>query len=174
MDRQSTEQLAVQWTQAQRLVGAFIATMLGDFDAVDEVLSRVAVAVVRKYEQYDPARPFAAWAIGIARIEVMQYRRLTATDRHIFDDALIDRITQRYQQQAARIDPHRQALSECLKRIDGRARQALELRYVSNFKPAAIARELSMNGGALRMLLTRTRQALRECIERRLARSEAE
>jgi RNA polymerase sigma-70 factor (ECF subfamily) len=168
MNHSLNEQLAAEWTRAQRTVAAYLASTLGDFHEAEEVLARVAMAAVRKYDTYDASRPFAAWAIGIAKLEVLNYRRQVATDKHVFDDALLDQITESYQRQAQALGSHREALAECLKRVDGRARRALELRYTENLKPAAIAEQLMMSGGAVRMLLMRTRASLRDCIRSRL------
>lgn len=169
----NNEQIAAEWTRAQRTVAAYLATSLNDFHQADEVLARVAMAVVRKIDDYDPARPFGAWVIGIARRELLNYRRQLSTDKLVFDDALIERITESYQRQEEQLTGEREALAQCLQHIDERARQALELRYVEGLKPAVIAERMKVNGGATRMLLTRTRQALRECIGRRLRRTDA-
>lgn len=171
MDLQQSEEVAVYWTTAQRTVGAFIATLLPDFHEAEEVLQRVAVTLVRKFDQYDHQQSFVAWAIGIAKYEVLYYRRQRATDRHVFDGELLERIAQGYQRLAEESDPMRQALHECLQEVRGRARRALELRYGENLRSDSLARALGVTRGASRMLLLRVRAAIRGCVERRLGAS---
>jgi DNA-directed RNA polymerase specialized sigma24 family protein len=45
----------------------------------------------------------------------------------------------------------------------------IELRYRRGMKSQAIADEMTLSSGAVRMLLCRVRETLRRCIERRLA-----
>ncbi len=66
MEPHQTEQFAALWTAAQATVSAFIRTLIPDLHQADEVIQRVAVALVRKFDRYDPTRPFVAWAIGVA------------------------------------------------------------------------------------------------------------
>lgn len=170
MDDEQAESFAALWAQAQPTIAAFVRSVAHDYQQAEEILQRVAVALVRRFDRYDAGRPFVAWAIGVAKFEVLYYRRERATDRHLFDDELVDRISQGYQRIASSADPFREALEHCIGRLDGRARQAIELRYARSFSFADAGREMHMKAGAVRMLLCRTRQALRECIERRLQR----
>lgn len=172
MNLQQTEELAVLWTKAQPTVAAFIGSLLTDFHQAEDVLHQVAVILVRKFADYDRQQPFVAWAIGIARLEVLKHRRQFATDRHQFDEALIGQVAAEYTRIADELDERRQALHECLAQLHGRSQEALRLRYVEGLKPLAIATQLRMAASAARVLLHRARTVLRECIERRLAERE--
>ena len=63
-----------------------------------------------------------------------------------------------------------QFLDECVEELDGRARQAIQLRYAGNLRTAQIAAEMQISDGAARMLLSRARTLLRKCVEGRAAR----
>jgi RNA polymerase sigma-70 factor (ECF subfamily) len=168
MDEAQTEQFAVLWVKVQPALSAFVRSLIPDFQQTEEVLQRIAVTLVRKFDQYDPKRPFAAWAIGVAKFEVLYFRRERATDRHVFNDEIVDEIALGYQRFAADADPFREALERCLQQLDGRSKKAIELRYVNELKSQAVAREMGLSPGAVRMLLCRVRQSLRECIEHRV------
>jgi RNA polymerase sigma-70 factor (ECF subfamily) len=169
MQREQAEKFAALWTAAQPTISAFIRTLISDYQQADEVLQRVAVALVRKFDHYDPSRPFGPWAIGVAKYEVLYFRRERATDRHLFNDDLVEQIANRYEFYAEDIDPIREALRDCLRQLKGRSGRVIELRYRSGMKANAIANEMSLSPGAVRMLLCRVREKLRGCIERRMA-----
>ena len=173
MDSQSinyeqAEKLAGDWTKAQPTVAAFVFSLVRDYHITEEILSRVAVILVRKYDTYNPQLPFTHWALRIARYETLKYRRSDVRDRHQFSSELMEEMSMLCDAVVDEMDPRMSYLEECLKRIQGRARQALVLRYVADLKPAKIAESLQVSNGAVRMLLSRTRDALRSCIERRL------
>src|SRR6187431_836660 len=97
MQREQAEKFAALWTAAQPTISAFIRTLISDYQQADEVLQRVAVALVRKFDHYDPSRPFGPWAIGVAKYEVLYFRRERATDRHLFGDDIVEQIASRYE-----------------------------------------------------------------------------
>jgi RNA polymerase sigma-70 factor, ECF subfamily len=168
MDSQQAEEFAARWTAAQPSIAAFVRSLVLDSTSTEEVLQRVAVALVRRYERYDPNRPFVAWAIGMAKFEVLYYRRQQAADKHIFDDELVEKIADSFQTLVERYNPMRDALAKCLDELEGRSRKVVELRYSAEKSTLQIASELQVTVGAVRMLLWRARGALRLCMEKRL------
>ena len=58
-------------------------------------------------------------------------------------------------------------LSRCLDSLGPSARQGIELHYRGEQKLVEIARQLHRSEGAVKLLLHRARQAIRDCIERR-------
>jgi RNA polymerase sigma-70 factor, ECF subfamily len=61
------------------------------------------------------------------------------------------------------------ALDDCLGQLEGRAKQAIDLTYRENHSRADIATKLDMSEDGIKSLLRRTRDALRQCVERKLA-----
>jgi RNA polymerase sigma-70 factor (ECF subfamily) len=166
------EEFAALWTAAQPTIAGFIRTLVPDYFQADEVLQRVAVTLVRKYDQYDPQRPFAAWAIGVAKFEVLYFRRERATDKHLFGDDIVEQIAGRYEILAEDVDPVREGLRHCLEQLRGRSKRVIDLRYRRGLKSRAIAEEMALSSGAVRMLLCRVRETLRRCIENYIARQD--
>ncbi len=63
------------------------------------------------------------------------------------------------------------ALRDCLQSLDGRARQAIELRYRDDRSRADIGRLLEIGEDGVKSLLRRTREVLRGCVEKRIRES---
>ena len=171
MRSEDAEQLAVLWTGAQAEVGAFLRSVMHASEVAD-VLQQVAVKLVRNFDAYDRDRPFTPWAIGIAKHEVLAWRRKQATDRHRFSDEIVQRVADAFAQSHEEDRRVPEALQECLKQVEGRGRKVLDMHYGSDMKTDRIAATLNLSGGAVRMLLCRVRDALRECIRRRLTSEE--
>ncbi|MHC4185963.1 MAG: sigma-70 family RNA polymerase sigma factor [Planctomycetota bacterium] len=166
--QKSMQELAFHWTKAQPVVAAFISSVVPNFHDVDDILGRVAITLVRKCDQYDPNKSFVAWAIGMAKYEILNHRREKAYDKHIFDTDAIKHLSEAYESDASYFNDLREALSHCLKKVKGRSKQAMDMRYIRGNKPARIAEQLDMTVNAVFVLLHRIRLALRECIKRRL------
>ncbi len=169
MKSSDAKALAVLWVKAQPTVASFIRVMVPDPEQAEDVLQETAVDCVTKFHTYDRSRPFDAWAVGVARYQVLESRRKYAREKHVFDDDLVDRIASGYQRQSERAESLRMALQGCLREASEQGRRALELFYGSRRKTAQVAVEMNMTGDAVRQLLSRTRHALRRCIESRMA-----
>ena len=103
-DMDSHEQFTRCWTQTQPMVASFLGASVPDFRDAEDLLQNVAVACLRKFDQYDAHRPFAAWALGIAKLEVLHWRRGRARNRLLYDDALIDQMAAVSEELAPELD----------------------------------------------------------------------
>ena len=65
-------------------------------------------------------------------------------------------------------DDYLLALEDCLRGLQGRAREALDLRYRDAISREAMAERLAMQPDGVKTLLRRTRARLRECVERKV------
>ncbi len=166
-DRAAT--IARLWMESQTVVASFISSSIPDFHAAEDVLQQVAVAVAKDFETYDPSRPFVAWAIGIAKFRILAYLRKRRNDRHLFDDRAVVHLADAFEKIELEVDPIKHALGECIKSVNGRSRKALQLRYVDDMKPAAIAKVFEIKPNAVSALLYRARAALGDCIKKKMA-----
>lgn len=65
-------------------------------------------------------------------------------------------------------DDRLDALERCLEKLSERARQAVELKYAESRKETEVAELMETTGEAVKALLKRTRDQLRECVERQV------
>jgi RNA polymerase sigma-70 factor, ECF subfamily len=170
MTPQEAEELAALWTGVQPTVAAFIRTLAPHTGDVEELLQRTAVTLVRKHHEFDHQRPFAAWAIGVAKLEVFAFWRERHNDRHVFDNDLVEEIAEGYRRVTEHPLPVRDWLLQCIAELDGRAHEAIRLRYAKQLKTLEIAETMGLSAGAARVLLTRARTSLRTCMEERQKR----
>ena len=165
---ETQEQFTRFWTEAQPKLAGYISALVPDFAEAEDLLQNVAVILLRKFPEYDPKRPFIGWAIGITKREILMARRRHARNFLCYQTDLLERISEAYEELAPELDDRSRALGECLKAVEGRASELLRLRYEEGLEPSAIAGRVGMAVVAVRVMLSRTRAALRECIERKL------
>ena len=164
----SHEEFTRRWTEAQPIVAGYINAVVPDFQESEDLLQEVAVVLLRKFSEYDPQRPFVAWAIGVAKREVLMLRRRHARNFLCYHADLLERLSEAYEELAPELEDRSRALRECLRTVRGRASELLRLRYEDSLKPNEIAARVGMAVIAVRVMLSRTRAALRECVERKL------
>jgi RNA polymerase sigma-70 factor, ECF subfamily len=157
------------WTLAQPTVSAFVASLVREIRDRDDILQEVAVAVMESFASYDRARPFVAWAIGIARNQVGLYHRRKARDRLVFDSEAVEQLERAFAEVQPRDVRMLDYLEECVQSLKGRARELCALRYGLDLKPAAIAPRVGMTANGVAKALQRIRVLLRECVEEKAA-----
>ena len=161
------------WTAAQPVVSGCVRSLVRDRAAADEVLQETSLVLFRRFDEYDEQRPFVAWALGIARFQVLSLKRDAARSRVSFDTDLLARFTETWAELAPGASDRSLFLQDCIQRLAARARQMVRLRYYDEMTAEEIARQIGGTGAAARVALQRIRHQLRECVERQL-RAEGE
>ena len=164
------KELARLWVEAQPMVLAYIRSCIDSYSDAEDVLQTVAQDVVVKYDQYDKARPFIGWALWLTKSRVIDHYRKAGRDRHRFGDEVLDRMSHAFEELQPEASAQQDALNNCMKKLPDKSMQLLELRYIDNLKPQAMAKQTGTSPGTIRVALTRLRKALGRCIEQWLER----
>jgi len=165
----ASEQLARNWIKAQPAIAGFISTMVPDFAKAQDLLQEVAVIVVRKFHLFDETQSsFLPWALGIAKFEVLSYRRSLVKKPMHFSSDLVDQIAKTCENIEPELAPIQNALRKCLHNLEGRSKDIMSLRYEHNLAPSAIAYHFGTQVGSIRTRLHRIRNSLRQCIQKHL------
>ncbi|MDY3552225.1 sigma-70 family RNA polymerase sigma factor [Gemmata sp. JC717] len=154
------------WTLAVPHVSAFVTSLVRDFQDRDDVLQETAVAVLNAFGRYDPAQPFVAWAIGIARNQVRLHCRRKNRERIAFDSDAVDALAHAFAVVPPH-DPRLDHLGRCVEALDPQAKELCRLRYELDLKPARIGERTGTAASAVAKALQRVRDRLRACVERK-------
>ena len=167
------QQFTWRWLQAEPSVSAYVFAAISGFHDAEDVVQQIAQELARRFEEYDPDRPFVAWALWIAKSRVIDFYRRSKRDHLVFSDELLKQLGEVIVQRSGQRHQRREALEQCLENLPERSRRLLDMRYLDEMPASAIASATDSTTGSVRVLLTRVRGALAECIHRRLA-AEAE
>ncbi len=147
---------------------AFLGSLLRDRAALEDVFQETSLVLWQKYAEYDPTRPFGAWARGIASNKILQDREKSRRLPLAFSPASIRAILEAFDRGAPEAaDPG--PLRDCVGRLPERSRRLLALRYEQSLKLGEIARRVGSTLDAVHKTLSRLRDALEECLRRKAA-----
>ncbi len=153
-------------------VRAFIGSLVRDRHARDDVFQEVALTLWEKFRDYDRARPFGAWARGVAAKKVLQRWEKAGRSAQPFAPATIQAILDAYERTEARADVMGEAPERCLDDLPEKSRRLLALRYDEGLTLGEVARRVGSTLDAVHKALARLRTRLQECVEQRLAAAE--
>jgi RNA polymerase sigma-70 factor (ECF subfamily) len=158
------------WLMAQPVVHSLLVARLGDRMAVDDVAQEVALAAFQRLESYDDTRSFTAWALGIAHHKATDWLRLHGPRRLVItDEQALATLIQVGADMERELHDREFALHGCLEVLQGRARDVIHLFYIEEKSVHDISSALEMSVSHVKVMLHRVREALRDCVGKRLA-----
>jgi RNA polymerase sigma-70 factor (ECF subfamily) len=148
-------------------IRAFLGSVVRDRSAADDVFQEVSLSLWASFASYDPARPFGAWARGVALKKVLQGREKSRKVPLAFSPQTIQAVLDAYDRTEAAA-PDTEGLRDCISKLPPRSQSLLALRYERSLKLGQIAKEVGSSLDAVHKLLSRIRENLQECLQRRL------
>lgn len=155
-------------------IRAFIRATVWDRARCDDVFQEVALVLWRELDRYDPERPFGAWARGIAAKTVLKSYRdakrapvALSPEAILALDAAFEELSRSGEVKAS-LSTREEALRTCLDRLPERARALVRMRYGDSLKATEIASRVMSSPDAVQKALSRLRESLQKCVERRL------
>jgi RNA polymerase sigma-70 factor (ECF subfamily) len=160
--------------QAESSLRGYTLTHVRDFGVAEDLLQQTALILWQKFEQYDPCRPFLAWALGVARLEILNAARRTRPGRSLAEGDLDELVVGEYLRLESELPRRRQLLRLCLKQLPESMTAAVRLRYEHGSSLERIAATLGKSLSAVKVILHRARLSLQECVSLRVSRPEGQ
>lgn len=140
----------------------------GSADA-DDLTQETFLALSRSKFQQRSVKATGAYLRRVARNQLLMLRRFQGRE---IDTVQLEAAEQVWAETVPEEGMHTllATLADCVKTLDGRAREAIQLFYREDLSRKAMASALSMKPDGIKTLLRRTRDALRDCIQRKTSR----
>jgi RNA polymerase sigma-70 factor (ECF subfamily) len=148
---------------------SYVYTLLRDSNSAEDVLQEASVALWKKRQTYDTNRDFFRWACGVALVEVLRFRRKAATDKLLFDEALLNTLAIDYVEHADDWDLRQAALRGCIRKLPPKDLALLDSRYRSGITTAQLAKQLGKPLSTIYSALARIRETLYRCVQTTIA-----
>jgi RNA polymerase sigma-70 factor, ECF subfamily len=166
----NVEQFVQLFAKNQRGIQAYLWTLVPNRADCDDLMQETSVSLWRKWPEFDRERDFFRWACGIAFIEVLRFRRKTASQRLWFSEQLIETLAVEFVDNSDLFELRTAALQSCLEKLGERDRKIIEARYRGGASAEQVADELRRPVSTLYKMMARIRERLYSCIEGTIAR----
>jgi len=169
--------LIKQLLQHQGDFMAYLMAMVRDLDAAEEIFQNAAVAVM-EYNRPEPIQNFRAWGKEVMRRQALTYLREKGKSTRCVDplDAtLLDQIDRAFVEDATNAAQRQreiEALRDCSASLPQPQRTMVSMHYERRATFAEIAAALGKSAGAVQRALSRSRKALHDCVQSKLAHSD--
>lgn len=132
-----------------------------------DILQDCSVSLWRKFDTYQPNRPFVPWALGFVRIEIRRFLRKSANRKQLTERAAEMLLAE--QAKAAFQHEHRKShLQDCLERLSAPQQSLIDGYYQKEYSVGDLSRQTGQTVDAIYKALQRIRRSLHDCIEAKL------
>lgn len=168
-DRKQHDQFLRFFMEHEEALRLFVRSLLFNREESREVMQEVAIVLWRKFDDSMDNLSFRRWAFGVARMEVLSFRRDRARDRHTFSDDVAALLERSVQEDSEALERQRSFLEVCVGKLPVNQRNLVQEAYEPGVKMNDLARQFGWTSMALYKKLHRIRLQLVECIRREVA-----
>lgn len=178
MDQVTQEEFLKQAMKDHGILLAYAYGLLRDWALAQDVVQDSIVVVSTKWQTFRHGTSVRAWARGIVRLKAYEAIRKRKREAPVEEDVLMKIVDERMDAYCDRIQPDElnrrtQALTECLGRLNEQSRSIITKFYWNKRSCEQLSILVGKTNNALRLQLSRLRQKLRLCVERRLSVEQA-
>ena len=173
-ENERESQIVAQLTEIQLPLRLYVQSLLPGDPAARDVAQHANATIWRKRGDFALGTNFKARVFSIARFEVLNYRKQQARDaRLVFSEKLEETFAAELADSGEDFERRQEALKNCLTRLRPKDRDLLLHRYSSTGTLQDYSERTGQSVGGLKVTLHRLRNALLDCIQKKLGDAEA-
>ncbi len=152
----------------RRLYGYVMSSIPNPSDADDIVQETVSI-MWSEFDKFQPGTNFAAWALCVARYQILTYRKQITKKKRVFSEQAMEAI-QEVAETTNNLEQERQkALQHCLDKLGEKERKILSFRYEIGATLRTVSERLNINNNTLYNVLGRIHITLLNCVRKNMA-----
>ena len=157
----------------ERRIYGFILALVPDWAQAEDLMQETTMVMWSKFGEFELGTDFAAWALCIAKYQVMNHRKRRRAQRIQFSDEVLEAIAERVCAATEHFDIRRDALRACLGKLAEKDQELLRLRYGLDATVKSVAERVGRGMDAVYKALNRIHVQLLHCIRRTLTTEDA-
>ena len=153
----------------ERSIETYVHSLVRSAADAEDVLQECKLVLWKQFERYETGTNFLAWARKIALNLILNHRRKEQRRQtSSVDQDFIEAVAAEIDRQSDRFAQRSEFLRQCLQELPLAHKQTVTWRYYEGCEIDEIAAKTQRSEGATYRLLSRIRQVLNDCINRKL------
>jgi RNA polymerase sigma-70 factor (ECF subfamily) len=150
-------------------IHAFVLSMVPNDADADDIMQETATLMWKNFDRFEPGTNFVAWAVTIAKFQVMRYQKDRSRSRIVLSEKTHDLLIEDNKHLEHQMQARFQALQKCIKHLPQKDQEFLQLRYSQGASAKTVARLIGASVGAVYRHGSRLMDLLLRCIRQTLA-----
>jgi RNA polymerase sigma-70 factor, ECF subfamily len=160
--------------QHDRQWKVYILSLVPCWADADDILQDTKLELWERFDEYDPAGDFGAWARKIIFYRVLTFRSQKSRERTHFSQAAFNLVADEASALADETDARFRILAACIQKLTDAARQLLHRCYAAGTTVTDVAIELGRSIRGTQRAVAKIRTDLQRCVEREMRKEERE
>ena len=156
----------------QSRIYGFIRSLVVHRSDAEDLLQETASVLWRKFDEFSPGTNFLAWALQVARFQVMYFRQRSSRNVLQFSEEFIDAVSAETVSGADRLSDLQELLELCMDKLPAADHELFDMRYRSDLSAKGIAERLGRPLSTVYNSVNRIRRELAACVERAMNRAD--
>ncbi|EMI55020.1 sigma-70 family RNA polymerase sigma factor [Rhodopirellula sallentina] len=168
VDSDATEQFLRLLGQHERMLAAFVMSMLPNVSDSDDILQETKIALWQSFDSFEIGTDFGAWARRAALYRILDFRKRMAREKLKFgiSEENYRSLAKEFEDSTSITKNKFGKLATCLARLPDEHQQMIRMRYMEKMDIDQIASASGRSRAATYRILSRIRLSLRECVKR--------
>ncbi|MBI9017497.1 MAG: sigma-70 family RNA polymerase sigma factor [Phycisphaerae bacterium] len=158
----------------QHRIKAFIRIMMPNISDADDIMQETMLVMWRKFSDFQPETNFVSWAVKIAHLQILSFRKTNRNKRLLFNEELFEDFSSNAIEIIENADTRVEALRYCVKKLDKNDQKLIQMRYEADQTAKNMAEKTGINLKTLYRAITKIQYLLHSCIQRRLLAEDKE
>ncbi len=158
------------FTTHEPALRAYVRRMVPTRADADDVMQEASVVLWEKFDTFREDGNFRAWALGVARFQVLAWLRDKGRDRLVLTEDVITKLADAANDDEPRLERQREALEACMNKVGEGQRVLLMQAYSEDSQIQDVALHSGRTVPGFYQWLHRMRKLLLDCIRRSMAR----
>ena len=154
------------FTANESSIHAYVRRLVYRREDASDVMQKIAIVLWKKFDQLQSDDDFRKWSFGVARFEVLAWRRDLARERErlVLSTETIELMAEELDRNAEQFDLEREAiLQHCLSKLKKDQRSALKEMYSDQCDTPALAQKFGKSTTGFYQWIYRIRKNLSTC-----------
>ncbi|MBA4386460.1 MAG: hypothetical protein C0404_00680 [Verrucomicrobia bacterium] len=166
------QRFVMLYSQHQRVIFNFVLAGVSDFHAAEDIVQNIGIVLWKKFDLYRPEMPFVRWALGVARLEVLQFHRRKGRSREdLVSEEIIDIVAASMERETDGLADESNALATCVDKLPQHHKDLIKMRYGEGAPIKDVAQQFGQTFAMANMSLVRIRKALLECVKQSMSKT---
>jgi RNA polymerase sigma-70 factor (ECF subfamily) len=156
----------------QKPIYALILGMIPNRDDAEDAFQETVLVMWSKFDRFEQGTNFTAWGMKIAKYKIFQAHRRNVRNNFRFSQAALQSLQNKSDHFVLHIERRMQALRKCVRKLNKRDHELLQMRYEHELAIKNIAERLERSVQSIYKRMARINDSLIRCIRRTLAMEE--
>ncbi len=169
--KKKNEFFAEMFSLNYRHIMSFIYTLVPNSSDADDIMQETARVMWEKIDDFEVGTNFVAWALTIAKYQVLSYRKKYHS-KVSFNLDLIETLSQEAEDPPLQNHHRLDALRRCLQKLDQKDRKLIFYRFEKRFTAKMLSKQIGVAMNTIYRNESRILHRLLNCVQKTLRTTE--